>query len=258
MIIRLRSTRPTVLHVPLRDNLKGTFGTRAHSPFSPPMKPAEISALLRLEAALDLRQRAAWAGMLLYVVSAVYVCYLAVKGGLGVATWNALFWIILLFAAFNALARSFQREDAGRQLYLYTLVDPSSVVLARVLYNALTMVVLGLVSLLIYSLLMGSEVLREADLLQFVLAVIVGATGFATVLTLISAIAARAGNGIGLMAILGFPLVLPLLLLVMRVSKLALDGVAWSVTGTYFGGLVLLDVITVTLAWILFPYLWRD
>ncbi|MBK8709138.1 MAG: hypothetical protein IPN30_11725 [Flavobacteriales bacterium] len=59
------------------------------------------SALLRLEAALEVRQRAAWAGMLLYVVSAVYVCYLAVKGGLGVATWNALFWIILLFAGRN-------------------------------------------------------------------------------------------------------------------------------------------------------------
>lgn len=222
------------------------------------MKPTEIAALLRLEVALDLRQRASWAGMLLYVVSAVYVCYLAVKGGLGIATWNALFWIILLFAAFNALARSFQREDAGRQLYLYTLVDPRSVVLARALYNALTMVLLSLVSLLFYSVLMGGEVLRGADVGQFILAVVLGGIGFASVLTLISAIAARAGNGIGLMAILGFPLVLPLLLLVMRASKLALDSVAWSVTGTYFGGLVLLDVITVTLAWILFPYLWRD
>jgi heme exporter protein B len=222
------------------------------------MKPTEIAALLRLEVALDLRQRASWAGMLLYVVSAVYVCYLAMKGGLGIATWNALYWIILLFAAFNALARSFQREDAGRQLYLYTLVDPRSVVLARALYNALTMVVLSLVSLLFYCVLMGGEALRDADVGQFVLAVVLGGVGFAAILTLISAIAARAGNGIGLMAILGFPLVLPLLLLVMRASKLALDGVAWSVTGTYFGGLVLLDVITVTLAWILFPYLWRD
>jgi len=222
------------------------------------MRPAEIAALLRLEVALDLRQRAAWAGMLLYVVSAVYVAYLAVKGGLGTATWNALFWIILLFAAFNALARSFQREDAGRQLYLYTLVDPRSVVLARALYNAVTMVVLSLLSLVVYTVLLGNTALEEADLGQFVLAVVLGGIGFAAVLTLISAIAARAGNGIGLMAILGFPLVLPLLLLVMRVSKLALDGVAWSVTSTYFGGLVLLDVITITLAWILFPYLWRD
>jgi heme exporter protein B len=109
-----------------------------------------------------------------------------------------------------------------------------------------------------YALFLGSEVLSEADLPQFLLAVVLGGIGFATVLTLISAIAARSGNGLGLMAILGFPLVLPMLLAVMRASKLALDGVAWSVTSTYFGGLLLLDVITVTLAWVLFPYLWRD
>jgi heme exporter protein B len=218
----------------------------------------EIAHLIRLEAALDLRQRAAWGGMLLYVVSAVYVCFLAVRGGLGTATWNALFWIILLFAAFNALARSFQREDAGRQLYLYTLVDPRSVVLARSLYNGATMILLSLLSLLFFTLFLGSQPLEGADLGQFLMAVVLGGIGFAAVLTLISAIAARAGNGLGLMAVLGFPLVLPMLLAVMRVSKLSLDGVAWSVTSTYFGGLILLDVITVTLAWLLFPYLWRD
>ena len=57
---------------------------------------------------------------------------------------------------------------------------------------------------------------------------------------------------------LALPLVLPMLLAVMRASKLSLDGVAWSVTSTYFLGLILLDVITITLAWVLFPYLWRD
>ncbi|HOZ39534.1 MAG: heme exporter protein CcmB [Flavobacteriales bacterium] len=222
------------------------------------MRASEILSILRLEVALDLRQRASWGGMLLYVVSAVYVSYLAVKGGLGVALWNALFWIILLFAAFNALSRSFQREDQGRQLYLHTLVHPRSVVMARTLYNAFTMVVLSLLSLLFYALFLGTAVLEGADLGQFLVAVVLGAIGFATVLTLIAAIAARAGNGLGLMAILGFPLVLPMLLAVMRASKLSLDGVAWSVTSTYFGGLLLLDVITVTLAWLLFPYLWRD
>ena len=218
----------------------------------------EIAALITLEWRLDRRQKHAWGSLALYVVSTVYTCYLGVKRLSAVPTWNALFWIILLFAAFNALARSFQREDAGRQLYLYTLVDPRSVILARALYNGATMVMLSLLSLLVYTLLLGGEVLAGADIGQFVLAVVLGGIGFAAVLTLISAIAARAGNGIGLMAILGFPLVLPLLLTVMRASKLALDGVAWSVTSTYFGGLVLLDVITVTLAWILFPYLWRD
>ncbi len=205
-----------------------------------------------------MRQRAAWGGMLLYVVSAVYVCFLAVKNGLGTATWNALFWVILLFAAFNALARSFQREDNSRQLYLYTLVDPRSVVMARTLYNAATMVILSLLSLLFFVLFLGDGALDNAHLGLFILAVVLGGIGFATVLTLVSAIAARAGNGLGLMAILGFPIVLPMLLAVMRASKLSLDGVAWSVSSTYFAGILLLNVITVTLAWVLFPYLWRD
>jgi heme exporter protein B len=222
------------------------------------VRSTEILTLLRLEAALDLRQRAAWGGMLLYVVSAVYVAYLAIKSVQGAALWNALFWIILLFAAFNALARSFQREEGGRQLYLYTLVHPRSVVLARTAYNAFTMVVLALLSLLFHSLFLGTQALEGAAWGPFLLAVVLGAIGLATVLTLIAAIAARAGNGLGTMAILGFPLVLPMLLAVMRASKLSLDGVAWSVTSTYFGGLVLLNVITITLAWTLFPYLWRD
>lgn len=196
--------------------------------------------------------------MLLYVVSAVYVAYLAIKSVQGAALWNALFWIILLFAAFNALTRSFQREEGGRQLYLYTLVHPRSVVLARTLYNAFTMVVLALLSLLFHSLFLGTQALADATWGPFLLAVVLGAVGLATVLTLIAAIAARAGNGLGLMAILGFPLVLPMLLAVMRASKLSLDGVAWSVTNNYLFGLALLNVITITLAWTLFPYLWRD
>lgn len=244
------------LRWPCRGNASTDRG-RVRPTFAP-VDFREIASLLRLELALDLRQRAAWGGMLLYVVSAVYVSFLAVKGGLGTATWNALYWIILLFAAFNALARSFQREEGGRQLYLYTLAHPRNVVLARALYNTVVMAVLGLLSLVCYLLFMGPEPLGGADVPQFLLAVVLGGTGMAAVLTLIAAIAARAGNGLGLMAILGFPIVLPMLLAVMRASKLALDGVAWSVNATYFGALLLLHLITITLAWLLFPYLWRD
>lgn len=222
------------------------------------MRPREILTLLQLEVALDMRQRAAWGGLLLYVVSAVYVAFLAVRSVQGAALWNALFWIILLFAAFNALSRSFQREEGGRQLYLYTLAHPRSVVLARTLYNAFTMVLLALLSLLFHSLFLGTHALGDASWGTFLLSVVLGAIGLATVLTLVSAIAARAGNGLGLMAILGFPLVLPLLLAVMRASKLSLDGVAWSVISGYLLGLVFLNIITITLAWTLFPYLWRD
>ena len=67
---------------------------------------------------------------------------------------------------------------------------------------------LSLLSLLFFLLFLGGDVLDQANIPQFLLAVVLGGIGFAAVLTLISAIAARAGNGLGLMAILGFPLVL--------------------------------------------------
>lgn len=222
------------------------------------MRTAEIGHLLRLEWQLDRRQKHAWGSMALYVVSTVYVCYQGVRHLSDVPVWNALFWIVVLFAAFNALARSFQREDAGRQLYLHTLASPRSVILARTLYNALTMAVLSLLSLGAYALFIGDRPLEQAQLGTFVATVLLGGVGFAMVLTLIAALAARAGNGIGLMAILGLPIVLPMLLSVMKASKLALDGLPFSVTGQYLGWLVAIDVIAVALAWLLFPYLWRD
>lgn len=219
---------------------------------------SEFLNLLKLEVLLDLRQKHALGGMVLYVVSSVYTCYLAVKQGLGTSTWNALFWIILLFAAFNALARSFQREDHGRQLYLYTLAGARRVILARTVYNAATMVVLGLLSLLFYMLFLGTEAMENVRMPDFLLAVVLGSIGFASVLTLISAIAVRAGNGLGLMAILGFPLVLPMLLAVMRASKLALDGVGMAANAKYFVMLLAIDALTVAVSALLYPYLWRD
>jgi heme exporter protein B len=222
------------------------------------MRTAEIAHLLRLEWQLDRRQKYVWGSMALYVVSTVYVCYQGVRHIREIPIWNALFWIILLFAAFNALGRSFQRENAGRQLYLYTLASPRSVVLARTVYNGLIMAVLSLLSLAAYALFIGGSPLAGSRLDIFLAVVVIGGTGFALLLTLISALAARAGNGIGLMAILGFPIVLPMLLSLMKASKLALDGMGWNVAGKYVLWLVLIDLITITLAWLLFPYLWRD
>ena len=222
------------------------------------MRVHEIIALLRLEFSLDSRQKHALGGLLLYVVSAIYICYMSFRVLHNHTVWNALFWIILLFAAFNALARSFQREDSGRQLYIYTLAHPSSVVLARTVYNILLMLGLAFVSLTVYVLFLGGEAIEGADTGQFICVLALGATGLASTLTMISALAGRAGSGLGLMAILGFPVVLPMLLIIIRASSSAIQGFDWSITGKYLLWMGLLDVLVIALSYVLFPYLWRD
>jgi heme exporter protein B len=92
----------------------------------------------------------------------------------------------------------------------------------------------------------------------FLLAVLLGCIGLSCCFTMISAIASKAGQNFALMAILGFPLVLPLLLLIIRLSKYAIDDLNWSIASPYIGMIALLNLIIITLSCLLFPYLWRD
>lgn len=204
---------------------------------------------------MELRNRYALNGILLYVVSTVFVCYLSFKQVVSAPVWNALFWVIMLFAALNAIGRSFMQESKGRMLYFYSVISPQAFVLAKMLYNTALMTVIGLLAYTIYVWWIGDMV---QDHTLFVVALLLGSTGFASILTLMSAIAAKTDNNLSLMAILSFPVQLPFLLTLIKLSKNAVDGLDWSVSYALIAILVLLQVIIVTLSFLLFPYLWRD
>jgi heme exporter protein B len=206
---------------------------------------------------LEWRQRAALNGMLLYVGSTVFVCYLsfALRGGqLPAPAWNALFWIILLFTAVNAAAKGFLQESRGRLLYYYTLVRPQAVILAKIAYNAVLLLGLALVGFALYAVVLGNPV---QDVPLFVGNVGLGAVGFATTLTLVSGIAAKATNSSTLMAVLGFPIMIPMLLLLIKVSKNALDGLEFEASSGSLLTLLALNLIVTAVSYLLFPFLWR-
>ncbi|MCA1750533.1 MAG: heme exporter protein CcmB, partial [Flavobacteriales bacterium] len=194
----------------------------------------------------------------LYVLSSVFVAYLGFREIVDVPTWNALFWIIVLFSAFNAAARSFASENTGRRLYLFTLARPEAVVLGKMIYNALLLMVMVFSSFAFYALTLGTSPLQDADVLGVVTALALGGLGLGLILTLVAALASHTDNNLGLMAILGLPVILPYLLILIRFSKNALDGIAWSVNGVYALQLGAVAVLSLALSYILFPYLWRE
>ena len=88
---------------------------------------------------------------------------------------------------------------------------------------------------------------------------LLGGISLGLVFTLMSAIAAKAQQNAALIAILGFPIILPQLLLLMRLSKTAFAEVFKEGAVLQLVGLVsLLDVLVIVLSAILFPYLWKD
>lgn len=215
----------------------------------------QTKALLKREIALEKKQKHVFNGLLLYIISTVFVCYLSFKQIVNVPTWNALFWIIILFASVNATSRGMSNFRRGRLLYEYTLASAKAVILSRIIYQTLLIWVISLLGYAVYGILIGDLV---QDHLFFLLALLLGSAGLSGTLSLITAIAAKSDQYSTLTAILSFPVILPMLIVLMRFSKNAVDGLDHSVQYPYLIALVAINVIVWTLSLILFPFLWRD
>ena len=96
-----------------------------------------IQHLILKDILLEWKQKYAINGILLYIVSTIFLCSLAFEGLLEPKTWNALFWVVLLFAAVNAISKSFVQESLGRQVYYYSVSKPQDIILAKIIYNIL-------------------------------------------------------------------------------------------------------------------------
>ena len=216
---------------------------------------AKFIRLIRHELLLEWKNKQAFTSLIVYTLASLFIAYLAFRSQMPVIAWNALFWLITLFAATNAVARSFLQESRGLQFYYYTLLNPRTVILAKTVYNTLLLIVLSILNYLFFALLFPSPV---ADISQFLLVIVLGCTGLATVLTLVSGIVSRASGNAALVAILGFPLLFPLLLTLIRFSSNAIEGFSLEYSMDFLLILVSLDLMILSLSFLLFPYLWRE
>jgi heme exporter protein B len=220
---------------------------------------SEVKYLFLKEVTLEWRQKYAFNGLLLFTVSTIFIIYLSLRvknqAGLPDHLWNALFWIIILFSAINAVAKSFLQESPGRQLYYYISVHPISLIMAKMIYNSLLMVVLAVIALVVYGTVLGYPVINT---LMFASVVALASLGISSVLTMMSAIASKAGNNTVLMAILSLPLLIPILLLSIKAVKNAIDDLTWADTSDELITLAAVDCIGIALGYVLFPFLWKS
>lgn len=214
----------------------------------------EIKTLISKDLLLEWRSRYAIGGILLYVFSTIFIVYTAFIN-VQPQTWNAVFWIIVLFASVNAILKSFVQENSSQQLYYYSLVSPLAVILSKIIYNILLLLVLNLLTWLALSFVAGNPV---RDFAQFFLAIFLGSVGLSITFTFISAISSKANNNATLMAILSFPLIIPILLTLIKMSANALRLV--QDTGIQKDIIILfaIDLILLGMAFVLYPFLWRD
>lgn len=218
----------------------------------------EIWTLVKKEILIELRMQYALSGMVLYLVSSIFLGYIVFSLGrasLNPPTWNVLFWIIMLFVATNSIAKSFIQESKERLLYFYTIANPQSIIISKLIFNGLLMIFLVSVGFIAYILLLGNPV---ADLPLFGFCLLLSSIGFSATFTMISSIASKASNSGTLMAILGFPIIIPMLLLLIKISRNAIDGLDRSVSVDEITTISAIIIIAISTSILLFPYLWRS
>ena len=215
----------------------------------------QILFLIDKEIKLEWKQKYAFNGILLYVGATVFICYLSFREIVDVPVWNALFWIIQLFAGVNAIAKSFLQESRGRALYYYIVADPRDVIVSKIIYNFMLMMLLSVINFLFYSVLIGNPV---ENIPMFFFTLVLGSMGLSSVLSMVSAIASKAGHSAALMPILSFPVLLPLLMTTIRLSKNSIDGLDWAANQQFVIILLSLNILIIAMGYLLFPYLWKE
>ena len=174
-----------------------------------------IFTLFKKDLLLEIRQQYSFYGVLLYIGATIFVLYMAIESPES-NVWNGLFWVIQIFISVNAVAKSFLQESRGRMLYFYSIAGPRDFVLAKLLFNSLLMLLMSLLSLALFSLFLGNPLVKAGTFIGLVL---LGGWSLSLVFTFLAAIAAKAQQNAAIMAILGFPLIIPQLILLMRLSN---------------------------------------
>lgn len=162
---------------------------------------------------------------------------------------------MILFSVVNGVAKSFIGEKKGTFLYLYMLASPQAVIISKIIYNAVLCLALSFTGYVLFSVFIDNPV---QDKPLFFCCLTLTSIAFSAALSLMSGIASKANNSNVLMAVLSFPVILAILLMAIKITKNALDGIERSASYDELLNLLAINCILTGLAYMLFPYIWRS
>ncbi|HEV2844737.1 MAG TPA: heme exporter protein CcmB [Thermoanaerobaculia bacterium] len=173
-------------------------------------------------------------------------------GSMGLTVLPVILWVILLFSVSAGLPRAFVHEEETHTANALRLAaTPSAVFCGKLLYG-LTLV-LALEALVTPLFLVLSDLtVKSPGTLAAVLAA--GGYGLAAGSTLVAAIIAQARGKGTLFAVLSFPVLLPLLLMAVELTRNAVGG---DPAGVALAQLLLYDGMVTVAGLMLFPVVWN-
>lgn len=218
---------------------------------------AEVAALFVKEWRCELRTRTALNTLVLFafttlVVVSVNLGPLGVSSSKGTAVLPVLLWLILLFSVTAGLPRTFVHEEETQTATALRLAaTPSALFVGKLLYS---LTIVAILAALVTPAFVAMTSLTVAAPWVLVGALAAGGYGLAVGSTLVAAIIAQARTKGTLFAVLAFPILLPLLLLAVEVTR---NAVAGAPAGVAMPQLLLYDASVTVAGLMLFPMVWN-
>ncbi|MCF8267176.1 MAG: heme exporter protein CcmB [Ignavibacteriales bacterium] len=170
---------------------------------------------------------------------------------------GGLLWVVIFFSAMSGLSRAFvSEEERGTTLTLQLSAPPSSIFTGKLLFNLLLVFLMNFVITFLYITLFDSFIVKNYSL--FLFAIVLGNIGISVSSTIIAAIISKAGSKGTLYPVLSFPILLPLILTLLELTKFAIDGDTIAGSFVELAVLVCYDVIMLAASYMLFDFVWKD
>ena len=215
-------------------------------------------SIFKKDWASELRTRYAINALIMFILVTVSVILFSI-GEEEVSPYLAggLLWVVIFFSAMSGLSRGFvSEEERGTVLLLKLIAKPSTVFTGKLLFNLLLVFLMNGVIVLLYMLFFNSFVVENFQL--FFLSTILGSLGIGISSTIIASIISKAGAKGTLYPVLSFPVLLPLILILLELTKFSIDG--RTIAESYIEILILVcyDIIMLTASYLLFDIIWKD
>jgi heme exporter protein B len=209
------------------------------------------------DVSVEVRERTGISSLMLFAVTSLVVVGFALTGGdLDTSVASALLWVVLFFATFSGLGHSFAvEEETGSAMLLRLAARPEAVLAGKCLANLLVLSLVSVVAVPLFLAITGLSIPAPSRLTAVVISGIVALSASATVT---AAVVAKARARGVLFGALGFPIVMPLLIMAVVATRHAVSGFAddWSWVRDV-GGLIAYAVMVVAASVLIFPTVWE-
>jgi heme exporter protein B len=215
-------------------------------------------AVLNKDLRSEVRTRYGITTLALFVVTVVsLLAYATAEEPLAKPIIAGVIWILMFFTAMSGLGRGFMsEEERGTALYLRLSAPTSSVYWGKLAGNLVFSLLSNLALILLFLILMPLVQVGSFGLL--LLTVVLGSCGLATIVTITSAIVAKAGSRNSLLPVLSFPLLLPLVMPGIQATLYALAGLGIAEAWGDISVMIAHTGIVAVVSWLVFGVLWEE